>query len=136
MSEAHPDADLVKVTRTTTTYEPIDTKAKPAAVKSRNRTMAGVVAVCLLAAVVVGGLIYASRSNTPVVAQQSTAVTAQQNAQTLSQRATTAQQSADRSAAQTRSLAAAAKDRVAARRAAIGASDSRDAVSRDAAATN
>jgi cytoskeletal protein RodZ len=128
MSEAHPDADLVKVTRTTTTYEPAETKTQPAAVKSRNRTMAWVVGLCLLAAVVVGGLLYASTMNTPAATQQSTAVADQQNAQTLSQQATTAQQTADQSAAQTRSLnAAAAKDRDAARRASVGAADSRDA---------
>ena len=95
MTEAHPDADLMKVTRTTTTYEPAETKTQPAAVKRRNRTMVWVLGACLLAAVVVGGAFHASKLNTPAATQQSVAVADQQNAQALSQQATTAQQSAD-----------------------------------------
>jgi hypothetical protein len=128
MSEAHPDADLVKVTRTTTTYEPAETKSQPAVVRRRNRTMLWVVGAIVLALVVVGAILYASTLNTPAATQQNAAVASQQNAQSLSQQATTAQQSADQSAAQTRALSvAAAKDRDAARRASAGAADSRDA---------
>jgi cytoskeletal protein RodZ len=140
MSEAHPDADLVKVTRTTTTYEPAETKSQPPAVRSRNRTMLWVVGAVVFAVLVLGALYYASTLNTPAATQQSAAVASQQNAQTLSQQATTAQQAADQSAAQTKTLSAtAATDRDAARSASVGAADSRDAAattnSRDAAAT-
>jgi uncharacterized protein HemX len=128
MSEAHPDADVVKVTRTTTTYEPVETKSQPPAVRQRNRTMLWVIGACLLAVLILGGLYYASTLNTPAATQQSAAVASQQNAQTLSQQATTAQQTADQSAVQTKALSAtAATDREAARRASTGAADSRDA---------
>jgi len=129
MSEAHPDAEMVKVTRTTTTYEPVETKSQPPAVRQRNRTMLWIVGACVVAVLAVAGLYYASTlNNTPAATQQNAAVASQQNAQTLSQQATTAQQAADQSAAQTRALsAAAAKDRDDARSASVGAADSRDA---------
>lgn len=127
MTESHPDAEMVKVTRTTTTYERAETKSQPAAVRKRNRTMLWIVGACLIAVLVVAGLYYASTLNTPAATQQNAAASAQQNAQTLAQQATTAQLSADQSAAQTRTLSvAAAKDRDAARQASVGAADSRD----------
>jgi len=129
MTEAHPDADMVKVTRTTTTYEPVEAKAQPAVVRRRNRTMLWIVGACVVAVLAIAGLYYATTlNNTPAATQQDAAAASQQNAQTLSQQATAAQQAADTSAAQTRTLSAAAtKDREDARRAAVGAADSRDA---------
>jgi hypothetical protein len=128
MTEAHPDAEMVKVTRTTTTYEPAETKSQPPAVRRRNRTMLWVVGACVVAVLAIAGLYYASTLNTPAATQQNAAAASQQNAQTLSQQATTAQQAADTSAAQTRTLSTtAATDRDAARRASAGAADSRDA---------
>jgi uncharacterized membrane protein YeiB len=116
MSEAHPDADLVKVTRTITTYEPA-AKTGPVAIRRRNRTLIWVAVVVVAVAVVAGGLIWLDLSSAPAAAPHSAVAADQTSA--LSQQATAAQQSADQSATQTNALAAtAAQDRTAARHAA------------------
>jgi len=138
MSEAHPDADLVKVTRTTTTYEPAAKTSEPAAVKRRNHVLLWILGACLVVALTIGGVIYMNAQNTSAVAQQGAAAD-QGVAQSLAQKAATsqqaaqaAQQSADRSQTQARSLADnAAQDSIAARRAAVRA----NAAGKDAGAT-
>ena len=57
MSEAHPDADLVKVTRTTTTYEAAS-KQTPLATKPGNRMLLWVVGICIVAAIAAGGIFF------------------------------------------------------------------------------
>lgn len=129
MSEAHPDADLVKVTRTTTTYEPAANTSQPAAVKRSNHILLWVLGLCLVVAVALAGLFYYNGQNTPAAAQQNAVAANQGLAQSLTQKATTAQQqaqtaqqSADQSETNARSLAAsAAGDRAAANRAAVDA---------------
>lgn len=129
MSEAHPDADLVKVTRTTTTYEPAAKTSEPAAVKRRNHILLWVIGACLVVAVAVAGLFYYNAQNTPAATQQSAVAANQGLAQTLTQKAATAQQqaqtaqqSADQSETNARSLAVgAADDRAAAKRATVRA---------------
>jgi uncharacterized protein HemX len=139
MSEAHPDADLVKVTRTTTTYEPAAKTSEPAVAKRKSHVLLWILAALLVVALTIGGVIYMNAQNTAAVAQQG-AVADQGVAQNLAQKATTAQQAAqaaqqtaDRSQTQARSLAdAAAQDSVAARHAAVRA----NAAGKDAGATS
>jgi uncharacterized protein HemX len=123
MSEAHPDADLVKVTRTTTTYEPAAKTSEPAAVKRRNHILLWVIGVCLVVAVALAGVYYYNAQSAPAAAQQNAVAANQGLAQSLTQKAATAQQqaqtaqqSADQSETNARSLAVgAAADRAAAR---------------------
>jgi hypothetical protein len=135
MSELHPDADLVKVTRTTTTYEAADprkTTTDRQVKKGRNRRLSWVIGICAALAIIgVVGVMYYDAHNTSAVVQQSALAEDQGRAQALSRQADaaqrtaqSAQQSADRSAADARTLADnAAQDRAAAKRAAIRAND-------------
>lgn len=128
MTELHPDADLVKVTRTTTTYEPAPHKAAPVAPMARpaNRTLLWVGVI--VAVVVIGGgaLLYMNAQNTPAAVQQSAVAADQGRAQTLGDQAVSAQQgaqaaqaAADQSESKAQDLArSAAQDRAAADRAA------------------
>jgi hypothetical protein len=133
MSEAHPDADLVKVTRTTTTYEPAPKASEPPAVKRRNPILLWALGACLVVAVIAAGWFFYNAQTTPAAAQQNAVAANQGLAQTLTQKASTAQQqaqtaqqSADQSETNARSLAAsAANDRTAANRAADNARASR-----------
>jgi uncharacterized protein HemX len=122
MSEAHPDADLVRVTRTTTTYEPA-VKTGPVVAKRRNSAVIWVLAVTaavLIAVIATGAVYFGNQQNVTSVNP------GQARAEDLNQQAAAAQQSADQSAAQTRSLAAtAARDKAAARHAAAGANEAR-----------
>jgi hypothetical protein len=122
MSDAHTDADVVKVTRTTTTYEPVATKRGPSPSRRRNSTLLWAIGVCAVVVVAVAGVAHYEDQNTPASAQQSAVAADQNHAQALGQQAATAQQtaqsdqqSADQSEAQARSLAVgAAQDRAAA----------------------
>jgi hypothetical protein len=126
MADAHTDADVVKVTRTTTTYEPAAKKSGPTPARRRSSTLLWAIGIGAVVVVAVGAIAYENQ-NTPASAQQNPVAADQSHAQTLSQQAATAQQtaqsaqqSADQSEAQARSLAAAAaQDRAAARRAAV-----------------
>jgi hypothetical protein len=125
ISEAHPDADLVKVTRTTTANEPAAKASEPSTVKRRNHVLLWILCPCLVVALVVGGVIYMNAQDTLAMAQQG-AVADQGGAQSLAQKAATAQQavqqSADRSQSHAQALADnAATDSIAAKRAALRA---------------
>jgi uncharacterized protein HemX len=102
MSELHPDADLVKVTRTTTTYE----RAAPHTTRDARRRDGGlpwVMGLIVVVAILAGVFWYYGRGG-PDSAQREIATAAQVHAQALSQQAQNrtevAQQSADRSRAQ------------------------------------
>jgi uncharacterized protein HemX len=139
MSEAHPDADLVKVTRTTTTYEPAAKTSEPAAVKRRNHILLWVIGVCLVVAVALAGVYYYNAQSAPAAAQnavaanQGLAQSLTQKAATAQQQAQTAQQSADQSETNARSLAVGA---VADRAAARAASRANPAANNAGSATN
>jgi uncharacterized protein HemX len=96
MSEAHPDADLVKVTRTTTTYEPATKQAKQTETvsKARNPILPWVIGVVAVAAVAVGGVLYYNAQPTSASAQHSAVANDQNRAQTLNQQADSSQQAA------------------------------------------
>lgn len=129
MSELHPDEGLIKVTRTTTTYEPAAGDHQPTVVKRRDSRAFWVVGLVALVVIVVGVVYYLNVRNTPAAIQQSAVAADQGRAQTLSQQAVSAQQdaqaaqdSADASQKEARSRAAlAALDRAAARKAAANA---------------
>jgi len=102
MSERHPDADLVKVTRTTTTYERAAPRATPHAMR-RDGGLPWVTGVIALVAIFAGAFWYYGRGG-PDSVQREVAAAAQVHAQALSQQAQhrteVAQLSADRSRAQ------------------------------------
>ncbi len=118
MSEAHPDADLVKVTRTTTTYEPAGKQTETISAKPRNGALLWVIGICAVVAVAVGGILYYNSQTTPASIQQSAASSAQaldQQAASSQQAAQAARQSADQARAQATTLTAnAVRDRRAA----------------------
>jgi flagellar biosynthesis/type III secretory pathway M-ring protein FliF/YscJ len=82
MSELHPDADLVKVTRTTTTYEPADNRSKPVPFRQRHGSLLWVAAIVVMVAIVLGILYYMNTA------------AGQARAQSLSQQAAASQQGA------------------------------------------
>jgi len=101
MSEAHPDADLVKVTRTTTTYEPAARTSEPAAVKRRNHVLLWVIGVCLVVAIALAGLYYYNGRSTLAAAQQSAVAANRGLDQSLTQEAATARRQAQTDAGST-----------------------------------
>lgn len=94
MSEAHPDADLVKVTRTTTTYEPAATQTATPVAKRQSQVLLWMISIAVLIAIVGATWWYMNGRGAPAMAHRSAAASYQGRALAPSQLPAPAQQGA------------------------------------------